>query len=153
MKTRLVKFALLAAVLLLLITTLANKFSAAIADQAWLPHGDYPLIDVVAKQQGAQVIFEASWPRPPNASSSRVPVRIFELTVYSNGSDVSLWKIVTPNYVGATSRIVYGQAPRGYLQTVPENGSPAKLEAGTYRATVRGDGGIGGVEFEVKAEK
>jgi hypothetical protein len=114
---------------------------------------DYALIEVLAKQEGAQVIFEASWATAPNQSTSRVPVRIFDLSVYSNGWKVALWNIVTPNYVGATSRIVYGQVPQGFRQMIPDKGSPPKLTAGIYRVSVRGEGGIGELEFEVKAEK
>ena len=138
MKTGLLTFALLAAILV---------------PSVYPQIADYPLIEVLAKQEGAQIIFEASWPTAPNQSTSRAPVRIFDLWVYSDGWNVALWNIVTPNYKGATSRIVYGQVPQGFRQMIPGQGSPPKLTAGTYRVSVRGDGGVGTLEFEVKPEK
>jgi len=115
---------------------------------------DYPLIEVFAREEGTQLIFEASWPAPANDPSKREPVTVFDLSIYSKGWNVLLWQIVTPNYVGATSRIVYGRLPRGYQQTMPDKRDPPKLKAGEpYRVSLRGGGGIGWVEFQLKADK
>jgi len=101
------------------------------------------------------LIFEASWPTSPNESSSKVPVRMFDVSVYADGGRVLLWNIVTPNYVGATNRIVYGEVPRGFWQMKPDQGRAPKLRAGIpYRISIRGEkGGVGTLEFEVKADK
>jgi hypothetical protein len=105
---------------------------------------DYPLFNVVVRQEAGQVYFEFYLNR---TSKEKLQTEISKLAVHFAGKS-AFWEIWQPNNIPKAARVVYGTVPAEFIQTVPDHGAPPALQKGVqYVVSAEGRKGIGRTSF------
>ena len=111
---------------------------------------DYPILQIETKQSQGQVHFELYRLDKRHKPPSRIPVQIWQLTIFvpPGMPDNWIWRIYSKNWETKISTITYGVTPPMFVQEVPSDASPPRLEQNKeYFVSAHGEGGVGGGSF------
>jgi hypothetical protein len=105
-------------------------------------------VDVFVRQESGRVYFEFFDREALRVSKQKMPVEVFLVGIHFPGK-IAFWEVVGKEVPKTTTPLViYGSVPNGFVQAIPEQGSPPLLKKGLqYNVRAYGPAGFGNGSF------